>query len=150
MEVGRHLARRLTTHPHSHRPSCRPATMYCGVYGVYGYNAASYTISASYSAAIILTAGETWTAESSVASSQLYSMVYPPSTQLVTLSVVSDLGTTAVYVGPYGPPPTATSAFLASGQATTQLLADVRHKSVWLRTTHWPCRARGRSCVRCK
>ena len=93
-------------------------TMYCGVYG---WSTATYSFSAAYGSAVTLTAGETVTAESLAGSSQLYSLVFPASSALVTLSVVSDVGQTALYIGAYGQPPTFSQSLLKIPAATTQL-----------------------------
>ena len=97
----------------------RAGTLYCGVNG---FLPSYYTFSASYSSATILTAGETVTAESPAGSSRLYSMVLPATTSLVTLSVVSEVGLTTLFIGGYGAPPNGNS-FFSSNAASVHLMS---------------------------
>ena len=96
----------------------RAASLYCGVNA---YETSSYSFLASFSSATTLTAGETVSAQSEAGGSQLYSMVLPADSSLVTLSVVADVGTTVLYIVGYGPLPTATNFVLRADEATEQL-----------------------------
>ena len=78
-------------------------SLYCSVLGWF---TSTYIFSASYGAAITLTPGETVVTQTLAAGSQLYSMVFPASAVLVTLSVVSEVGTTEIHVGGAGAQPT--------------------------------------------
>ncbi|MCJ1296935.1 hypothetical protein MMC34_008504, partial [Xylographa carneopallida] len=77
-------------------------TLYCGVSG---WSDGSYLLSASLASAILLTAGETTTAQSAAGQSQLFSLVFPAVPTIVTLSVVSDVGRFIIYVSGWGEPP---------------------------------------------
>ena len=77
-------------------------TIYCGVFG---YVLSTYLFSASYASAFVLTAGETVAVQTLSASSRSFSLVFPHSQALATLSVVSDVGTTVLYTSYYGQQP---------------------------------------------
>ncbi len=62
----------------------------------------TFTFSASYGSAITLTAGETVTAQSCGRQLAAVLVRVSASEPVVTLSVVSDVGTTALYIGAYG------------------------------------------------
>jgi len=95
--------------------------LYCGVEG---FSAASYIFSASSAAAlVILTPGETAAAESAAGQAQLYSMVFPAGNSLITLSVVSEVGRTELYIGGYGRPPFSNRYQIDAYDATVQLLS---------------------------
>ena len=101
--------------------SLREGSLYCGVFGFF---ATSYTFSASFGGVgITLTPGETIAAESVTGESQLYSMVFPAGNSLITLSVVSDVGSTRLFIGGYGVPPSPTSKIIDTSLATVQLLS---------------------------
>ena len=97
-------------------------TVYCGVIGAGG---TLYTFSASYGSAFTLTAGETVEAQSAaVGGSQLYSLVFPATSSFVTLSVVSNVGRTALYIAAYGDPP-GFSNYLAKADSRTEQLVQL-------------------------
>ena len=93
-------------------------TIYCGVQG---YDTASYIISASYGSAFTLSAGEPARAESLTGGSQLYSFVFPAVDALITLSVVSEVGQTELFLNPYGQPPSYFEALITATASSQQL-----------------------------
>ena len=95
-------------------------SLYCGVLSG-GY--ASYTFSASYGSDVTLTSGESVAAKSlTVGASQLYSLVFPASSTLITLSVVCDVGTTALYIAAYGEPPGYATSIDRTDASSAQLV----------------------------
>ena len=101
-------------------------TIYCGVVNLIGGDyytnrPTTFVISASYGSAVTLTAGDTATAQSPAGGSQLYSLVFPAAHDFITLSVVSDVGQAALYIGAYGPPPTYRTALIREPEASQQL-----------------------------
>ena len=79
----------------------QPGIIYCAVAGTPGTT--TYLFSASFGlTAIPLSPGEEVVASSTAGSWQLYSMMVPANALFVTVSVVADVGTTALYIGYYG------------------------------------------------
>ena len=76
--------------------------LYCGILG---FKASGYLLSVSFDSPITLPQGDTIMAQSTPGDAQLYSMVFPASKSLITLSVVNELGTSQVFVSPYGRAP---------------------------------------------
>ena len=99
-----------------HSSQLRAGTLYCGVNG---WSQSTYTFSASFGSGSTLTAGDTVTAESSAGGSQLYSLVFPASEGIVTLSVVCDVGTAQLYITPYGQVPTLSNSLVTTYPATS-------------------------------
>ena len=82
----------------------RGSTMYCGVFG---FALARYIFSVSYGSdsVISLTPGDTRMVEAGQVGFQLFSFVFPATAFVVTLSVVCEVGSTTLYMSPYGNPP---------------------------------------------
>ena len=105
-----------------HIPTARlsPGFLYCGVYG---WSTATYVISTTFGASTILTAGVAVTVEAQPRSLQLFSLVFPSVDSLVSVSIVSELGTTSALMGGYGPPPGInTNALVRVPEAASQAL----------------------------
>ena len=103
-------------------------TLYCGVSG---WSDGSYLLSASLASAILLTAGETTTAQSAAGQSQLFSSVLPATATVVTLAVVSDVRHTELYVSGWGQPPglfNNIDCFDSAGEQSLSLLRPVRRR----------------------
>ena len=94
--------------------------LYCGVYNYYG--SGNYIFSASYGSPIVLTTGETVSAQSPAAGSQLYSLVFPADSSLVTVSVVADVGATELYISQFGEPPNGQNHIFHASEASVQFI----------------------------
>ena len=92
--------------------------LYCGVSG---YGDSTYTFLAVFSSAIVLTSGQSVSIQSVAGGSQLYSMVFPAADVLIVLAVVADVGSTELYIGAYGQPPSPSLYKVMAGEGTEQL-----------------------------
>lgn len=98
-------------------------TVYCAVHGFVDSQFIFSALLGDVDATpILLTAGEPQQVRSAGATTQAYSFVFPATAYVVTLSVVSDVGSTRLYIGPYGTVSSPTTRWLVqTGAQTTQL-----------------------------
>ena len=104
-------------------------TIYCAVDG---YMDSTYIFSTLFGGgpATELTPGETLMVQSALGSTLLFSLIFPATAYAVSFSIVSDVGTTSIFAGPYDtqPPGPTTAYVVRSGEATVhtqQLYASV-------------------------